>query len=196
MAAPKLKLLLLPVLLSQAWRAKQKAPALPEAGGERSGRTGAGGQAAPLRVLIVGDSSAAGVGVAHQRQALAGHLTRTLASQAGRQVHWQLVARKGVTSEQALELVQAQPPQPADIAVVALGVNDVIDQVPPQRALERRKRLADWLQRRAGVRHTVFAPLPPVHRLPLLPQPLRWVTGSEAREPARPPEGRTPERAA
>jgi lysophospholipase L1-like esterase len=41
--------------------------------------------------------------------------------------------------------------------------------------------LVDWLRQHAGVRHVVFAPLPPVHRFPLLPQPLRHVMGGDAR---------------
>lgn len=179
-----LKPLLMPVLLSQAWHARRRAPALDEAGGERSGRVSLAGRAhqAPLRLLIVGDSSAAGVGVSHQRQALAGHLARNLALRCAVPIDWQLVARKGVTTAQALELLQLHRPEPADVAVVALGVNDLIERVPIHRSLRQRSHLAAWLRRHCGVQHLVFAPLPPVHRLPLLPNPLRWVAGAEARE--------------
>jgi lysophospholipase L1-like esterase len=31
------------------------------------------------------------------------------------------------------------------------------------------------------VQHVVFAPLPPIHHFPGLPQPLRWVFGADAR---------------
>jgi hypothetical protein len=60
-------------------------------------------------------------------------------------------------------------------------VNDVIDQVPTRRAVRERAALADWLLGTAGVRHVVFAPLPPMHRFPLLPEPLRRVMGGDAR---------------
>ncbi|HJW10205.1 MAG TPA: SGNH/GDSL hydrolase family protein, partial [Albitalea sp.] len=110
-----------------------------------------------------------------------GHLTRTLARLAAAQVHWQLVAQSGITTAQALELVQRERPQPADVAVAVLGVNDVIDQVSSRRAVQQRAALADWLRTQTQVRHVVFAPLPPMHRFPLLPQPLRWVVGSDAR---------------
>jgi lysophospholipase L1-like esterase len=178
-----LKPLLLPLLLSQAWHARLRAPVLPEAEGERSGIVAPGDRAAldTLKVLIVGDSSAAGVGVMHQEQALVGHLTRALAARTGLVIHWQLVARKGVTTAQALQLVQSEPLRLADLAVVALGVNDIIDRVSTSRALRQRGRLAAWLRQHAGVRHVVFAPLPPVHRLPLLRNPLRWVAGADAR---------------
>jgi len=173
-----LKLALAPLLVAQAMATRRRAPVLPEAEGAREGRVGEGER---LALLIVGDSSAAGVGVATQEEALAGHLTRTLAHEAQRRVSWQLVARSGITTAQALELVRQVRPMQAEIAVAVLGVNDVIDQVSAARAVQQRAALADWLRQAAGVRHVVFAPLPPVHRFPLLPQPLRHVMGADAR---------------
>ena len=67
------------------------------------------------------------------------------------------------------------------MAVVVTGVNDVVDQVPPQRAVLARAALADWLLAQAGACHVVFAPLPPVQQFPALPQPLRWIAGADAR---------------
>jgi len=172
------KLVLSPLLVAQAVTTRRRAPVLPEAAGPRDGVVGVG---STCRVLIVGDSSAAGVGVATQDLALAGHLSRTLAGAAGVQVHWRLVARSGINSAQALALVQAEATGSADFAVVVLGVNDVVDQVPSHRAVRRRAALADWLLAERGVGHVVFAPLPPMHQFPLLPQPLRWILGSDAR---------------
>jgi lysophospholipase L1-like esterase len=65
--------------------------------------------------------------------------------------------------------------------VVLSGVNDVIGQVPTRRALQQRAEMADWLLGDGHVQHVVFAPLPPVHRFPLLPEPLRRVLGADAR---------------
>ncbi|MFT3957357.1 MAG: GDSL-type esterase/lipase family protein [Piscinibacter sp.] len=158
-----LKLALAPLLVAQAVATKRRAPRLPEADGPREGRVGEGER---LSLLIVGDSSAAGVGVRTQDDALAGYLTRTLAREARRRVHWQLVAQSGITTAQALELARRVRPMPAEIAVAVLGVNDVIDQVPSQRAVLQRAALADWLRqdRRCaprGVRAAAAgAPLP------------------------------------
>ncbi len=173
-----LKLALAPLLVAQAVATRRRAPVLPEPEGPREGRVGEG---EALSLLIVGDSSAAGVGVPTQEHALARHLAATLAHEARRRVRWQLVAKSGITTAQALELVREARPAPAEIAVAVLGVNDVIDQVSPSRAVRQRAELADWLREAAGVRHVVFAPLPPVHRFPLLPQPLRHVMGADAR---------------
>ena len=174
-----LKIALAPLLLVQAVTARRRAPVLPEAAGPRQGQLGRGEQR--LRLLIAGDSSAAGVGVSHQGQALAGHLTRALHRLSARPVHWTLHARSGLTTRQVHALLRSESLPPTDVAVVVTGVNDVIDQIPARRAVEHRAALADWLLGERGVAHVVFAPLPPVHRFVLLPQPLRRVMGDDAR---------------
>jgi lysophospholipase L1-like esterase len=173
-----LMLALSPLLVAQALHTRAKMPRLPEAAGPRAGECGDGPL---LKLLIVGDSSAAGVGVATQELALAGQLSSALAAACPARVQWQLVARSGVNSAQAYELLHELKPQPADVAVAVLGVNDVVDRLPPEQAMRARERLADSLRADFGVRHVVFAPLPPVHQFPGLPQPLRWLAGSEAR---------------
>jgi lysophospholipase L1-like esterase len=172
------KLLLSPLLVAQALATRSRMPRLPEADGERAGEVGRGPL---LRLLILGDSSAVGVGVARQHDALSGHLSRALARQCGARVRWQLLARSGITSALCLQMLEAEFSGVADVAVVVLGVNDVVDQVPSQRAVNARQSIANRLRNAHGVAHVVFAPLPPVGRFPGLPQPLRWVAGTDAR---------------
>ena len=174
-----LKLMLSPLLIAQAVGTRKRAPVLPEAAGPREGRVGAGGAA--LRLLITGDSSAAGVGVAHQDEAFTGHFIRALHKRSGRRLRWRLLARSGLTTRQVHEMLCADPPPAADVAVVLTGVNDVIDLIPPRRAIEHRAALADWLLADRRARHVVFAALPPINQFPLLPQPLRRVMGDDAR---------------
>lgn len=171
------KLLLSPLLVAQAVATRSRMPRLPEAAGARSGEVGRG---PPLRLLILGDSSAVGVGVARQQDALAGHLTRALAEQCKARVSWELLARSGVSSAACLQMLTGDYRGGADIAVVVLGVNDVVEQVPSQRAVRSRESIANRLRNAHGVGHVVFAPLPPVGRFPGLPQPLRWVAGGDA----------------
>ena len=90
-----LKLVLSPLLIAQAMATRRRAPVLAEAAGPRTGHLKGRGPA--TRVLIAGDSSAAGVGVAQQAQSVAGHLTRSLQQRSGRPVHWALHARSGST---------------------------------------------------------------------------------------------------
>lgn len=168
------KWLLGPVLLWQGARVRATALRLPEATGERLQSGGA------LRLLIVGDSSAAGVGAAHQDEALAGCLARALAARLARPVGWQLVATSGHRSAQALAALQATELVAADVLVTALGVNDVVDQIGPDEALAALDAIDALARERAGVRLSLHCGAPPMQSFPLLPQPLRWFFGQQA----------------
>jgi len=168
------KWLLGPLLLWQGARVRATALRLPEAAGERF--LGGG----ELRLLIVGDSSAAGVGASHQDEALPGRLAQALAARLGRPVGWQLVATSGHRSAQALAALQATELAAADVLVTALGVNDVVDQVKPQDALAALNAIHALARERAGVRLSLHCAAPPMQAFPLLPQPLRWFFGRQA----------------
>jgi lysophospholipase L1-like esterase len=173
------KVLLSPLLLWQGARVRRLALRLPEAEGSREGVAGTG--RVRLRVLIVGDSSAAGVGAPTQGQALAGRLSEALSQRLGGAVVWQLVAHTGDTTRDALIALESAALHPADVMVTALGVNDVISQVPVRRWLAQLDELDRVAVQRAGVRHIVHSGVPPIHSFPLLPNPLRWVLGRDAR---------------
>lgn len=168
-----------PLLLLQGRRVRRDTPRLPEAEGPRAGVEGAG-PAPPLRILVVGDSSGAGVGVARQEAALAQPMARALAQRLGRPVKWQLVAKSGVCTEEAIELLRASPVAPADVLATALGVNDVTGQ-RAGRFIADTAELWRVASRHAGVRFGVFTGLPPMHEFPAVPQPLRWYLGRYAR---------------
>lgn len=173
-----LKLALAPWLIVQGRRVRRQALVLPEASGPREGV--AGGTTPHWRVLVVGDSSAAGVGVSHQADALAWPLAQALAGLLGAPVGWQLVATTGHTAADALHAVQQARLKPADLMITALGVNDVVAQTRPRRFVQTLDALHDEAVRRAGVRCTLHSALPPMGEFVLLPQPLRWVLGRDA----------------
>lgn len=169
-----LKLLLGPLLLWQGRRVRATALRLPEAAGPRAAEGSA------LRLLIVGDSSAAGVGARHQDEALAGRLAQALAARLGQSVGWQLIATSGYRSEHALAALQVAELAPADVLITALGVNDVVDQVPPRQAIQALDGIHALAAQRAGVRLSLHCGAPPMQAFPLLPQPLRWFFGRQA----------------
>lgn len=175
------KIALGPVLLAQARWLRTTALRLPEAAGPRSGVEGEGSQAAPaLRILVVGDSSAAGVGVDKQADALAQPLARRLAAVTGRRVSWQLVAKSGVNTGEALGLVMRSELGPADFVVTALGTNDVTSQRKPAEFLRDYVALSAHLNERTGAKGMVVTGLPPLRILPAAPHPLRWYLGRYA----------------
>lgn len=169
------RLPLAPVLIAQAVAVRRRALILPEPPGPRAGSSGSGPS---LRLLIAGDSSAAGVGAPTQEAALSGRLAARLDRRF--RVTWRLEAETGATTTVALDRLQRLAPEPFDVAIVALGVNDVTRSVPLRLWLARQRALNALLVRRFGVRLIVASGLPPMGRFPLLPQPLRWVLGCRA----------------
>lgn len=166
-----------PLLLVQGRRVRRTVPELPEAAGAREGASGSGPR---LRLLIVGDSAAAGVGARTQDEALSGRLAVALAPTF--RVQWKLLAFTGATTADMLAHLRQTPSETFDVVITSLGVNDVTG----------RRSLADWrrqqgelvelLARRFGARQVLLSGLPPMHRFPALPQPLRWYVGSRARD--------------
>jgi lysophospholipase L1-like esterase len=176
-----LALPLAPLLLWQGRRVRRDTPKLPEAAGARHGVAGADRLGRPLRLLILGDSSAAGVGAAVQDEALSGRLVERLAPALQRPLAWRLLARTGTTTREALDLLEGAAPEPFDVAVVALGVNDATALRPLARWLADVERLHGALHARHRLRRVLWSGLPPMHRFPALPQPLRGVMGLHAR---------------
>lgn len=172
------KLVLGPVLLPQAVWVRRTAQRLPEPSGPREGVAGRGQR--KLSLLVVGDSSAAGVGAAHQSQALAMPLANALAQRLDGAVAWQLIAQTGVNTAQARALVALSPLPPADVVVTALGVNDVSSQVPADEFVSQTAGLWADLRQRSGARWAALSGLPPMHRLTAVPHPLRWYLGRYA----------------
>ncbi|GII92661.1 SGNH/GDSL hydrolase family protein [Sinosporangium siamense] len=185
----RLAALLLPVVLAsgvlagQGLLVRRRTPRLPEADGPRQGTTpppyGTPAQSepnGPLRLAVLGESTAAGVGVANHDEGLAGHLSRSLARRTGRAVEWQVAARSGanakVTIRDLLPLLK-----PADLVVIVLGVNELLD-MTPLRSLE-----VDLIHLidNAPADRVVVTGMPPVARFPALPQPLRATMGLRAR---------------
>jgi lysophospholipase L1-like esterase len=167
--------LLSPVLIAQALLVVGRTPRLPEATGPRAGSSGRG---PVLRLLILGDSSAAGVGVDDQSFALSGQLARALSDHC--RVDWQLVGRTGMTTRAMPGLLAQLQPDRFDIAVTALGVNDATRLVAPERWVKDTLKLHDLLQHQLGIGWVYATAMPPIGDFPALPWPLAQVLGRQA----------------
>lgn len=171
------RLVLSPVLVAQALTVHHGAQSLPEAAGPRHGTLGTG---PALRLRIIGDSSAAGVGVAHQDAALAGQLTGMLARDFG--VTWDLDAITGATTRSTVQRLATRAPVNTDVIVTALGVNDVTRQVPAWLWLRQQRILLVCLRDLYAPRLIYISGMAPMEHFPLLPNPLRWTLARHARK--------------
>jgi hypothetical protein len=136
------------------------------------------GSGKDLRVLIVGDSAAAGVGASTQTEALSGQVVSRLAND--HRVLWKLWARSGLDSRALLDLLEQHPPHPFDVVLLSIGVNDVTSTLSVDQWITLQQQLIDVLRDKFAATQIVMSPLPPMHPFPALPQPLRWYLGNRA----------------
>ena len=169
------RIVLLPVLIGQALFVRNRIVKLPEPQGARSGSCGSGPS---LRLLIIGDSSAAGVGVATQADALLGQITQTLCDEFT--VHYDLVAVTGARTVDALGWLPDLASDQYDVVVTAFGVNDVTKGTSLRRFLRQQAQMLDYLQSQRHAGLVIISGLPPVKDFPALPHPLRWLLGRQA----------------
>lgn len=168
---------LAPVLLPQALAARRRTLRLPDAGGPQQGVCPGGGE--PLRLLLVGESTVAGVGVETQREALVGQLAEALAQRLGRPVHWRACGENGITAETACErLLPVARDWPADIVVLVFGVNDSTHLTSIRRWRSALHRLAGELGGTGA--QVLFSGVPPLQDFRALPWLLRQVLGWRA----------------
>lgn len=167
---------LAPVLLVQGRRVRRTALELPEAAGPRVGVTG---QGPDFSLLVLGDSAAAGVGIATQEQALTGCLVRALSAQ--RMVHWRLAARSGDDLWHILRAAQRAPVQATDLVVVSAGINDVLQGTRPAQWVALLNELAQCLEQRLQAHRVAFSGIARIQEFTVLPQPLAWYLGLGAR---------------
>ena len=166
-----------PLLWLQGKYVRRVTPQLPEPTGAREGTTG---QGPTLRLLIAGDSAAAGVGASSQDEALCGRLVGYLRPHFT--VEWRLVAVNGLDSPGLGKLLEETPAEKFDVVVVSIGVNDVTNLRSPSQWLQWQDRLAKVVHMRFGPRLLIHSALPPMHAFTALPQPLRWFMGRWALE--------------
>ena len=171
---------LAPVLIYQGVVLRRRIPWLPEAADPAGTCAGAG---PAVRLAVLGDSTAAGVGAARHRDALAGMLG---AAVAGPDRPRGVLACGG---PQRRHLADARDLVPGlvdggwrpDVVVVVVGVND----------LKNLRRLRDWdrdvpallaaIDERSGKVPVIICGMAPVSRFPALPQPMRAVMALRAR---------------
>lgn len=176
---------LYPLLLWQGKRTRARTPRLPEANGPPQGLVPAAGQGAVMRLLAIGESPVAGVGVGTQEQAITGQFALALAHHFGVDVAWHAVGKNGADLAQALQcLIPVLPPYsagaPLDIALVAFGVNDSTSFRSSNRYRQELETLLALLQQRCQPRHILLSGVPPLQLSPALPEPLRTVLGLKA----------------
>lgn len=172
-------LVLAPVVVGQGRRIRRDIPNLPEAAKPWSGAIDGPD---PVRLLVFGDSTAAGVGAETQDEALPGALARALSAEWDRGVLWRAVGENGATTRDLVErYLDEASAEPSDLVFLSIGANDALA-VRSRHAYRRDLRI---ILRR--IRSTspgaliLVTSMPGFAQFELLPNPLRWALALHAR---------------
>jgi lysophospholipase L1-like esterase len=170
------------ILAAEAIAAKSRKYAEPDLGLAVRANLGDEGKP-PLRVILLGDSSALGVGVDTVEQTVGGQLATMLAS-AGTRVTLSTVAVAGARcSDLATQVARAQVGPRADVAVVLVGTNDAAHLVRPGEAAAS---LATAVRRlRDAGTAVVVGTCPDLGAIRAVAPPLRQLAGWYGRRVAR-----------
>lgn len=132
------------------------------------------GDGRPLRLVVLGDSTAAGIGVAQAADAYPVLLARRLAEETGGRVE---LTAFGVSGARVQDVADEQAPKAAaldpDVVFVGIGANDVTHLTSLGEVRQDMERAIRVL-RETGA--TVVAAGPPDMRVPVWHQPLRYLS--------------------
>ncbi|MDT0346851.1 SGNH/GDSL hydrolase family protein [Streptomyces litchfieldiae] len=139
----------------------------------------------PWRLAMLGDSTAAGLGVRRAGQTPGALLASGLAAVSERPVELHSVALSGARSadlERQVSLLLTEPgraPVP-DVCVIMIGANDVTGRVPPARSV---KYLAEAVSRlRTAGCQVIVGTCPDLGSVEPVGQPLRWIARRLSRQ--------------
>ena len=167
---------LLPVLYFQGKRIRETVPKLPEAT-EPSGLSG-DGYNRPLKLICVGESTIAGVGVKTHKDGFVGALAKKLAEELERKVVWEVIAKSGYTAKRVhqklLPRISGQP----DLIVVGLGGNDAFTLNKPAQWANEIRSLIVSLRTDHPKAVIAFTNMPPIKIFPAFTKTIKGTIGS------------------
>jgi len=168
-----------PVYWLQGRKLRRRVPRLEEAPGKRSGSLAGSGPA--LRIVGLGESPMAAVGLADQTEGVIPRLAATLHTASGRRIEWTTAAQSGATARFIREvLLPGIESTPIDLVIIALGVNDCLALSPARRWCAELERLLEAIDDRLGPGRIILTGVPPMQHFPALPFPLSTVLGLRA----------------
>lgn len=139
------------------------------------------GDAPPVRLAVLGDSTAAGVGATSEARSLPVQVAVRVADATGRRVR---VVGYGVSGARTDTVRRLQVPRLAgrrfDVVLVVAGANDVTHATPPWVLRRRTIALLDALARTHPDAGLVLAGIPEFATVPAFAQPLRALAGAYA----------------
>ena len=168
---------LLPILYFQGKIIKKKVPVLPEAKG-KEGMVESNSDRR-LRLLTIGESTIAGVGVDTQEEGFTGTLAKALAQKIKTNIHWKVYAKSGYTVKQIKnKIIPTISEEKADLIVAGIGANDAFTVNTPSKFIAHLQEMIDAIRSKFGDTPIVFMNMPPIKEFPAFVNPTKFVLGN------------------
>jgi lysophospholipase L1-like esterase len=163
---------LAPVLIPQARSARRAIPRLPDAAQPWSGWLEGD---RPISLLVLGDSTAAGVGVDSQDDALPGSLAGQIGERLGRGTEWKAIGANGATSRHILERFIGEATNDSyDLVFLSIGANDALGLRSRTAFARDVRRIVEQLREASPDALILVSLMPRFDRFTSLANPLRW----------------------
>ena len=163
-----------PALFLQGQYTRRKVGLLPEAGGDKKGLVGEGTE--PAKLLVIGESTVAGLGARSHDRALAGRFAEQLHGRLNRPIEWTVVGRNGVTAKRTIEeLIPLVPDGMFDYILVGLGGNDVMKLSSPRKWRRDMTRLLAILREKNPDATVFISNCPMIKYSPVIPHPIKFL---------------------
>ena len=163
-----------PLLYLQGQYTRRKVGLLPDAAGSKTGIIGAGEDT--VKLLVIGESTIAGLGARTHEFALSGQFAQRLSSRIGKKVNWTVIGKNGVTARRTIdELVPQIPNEIFDYVLIGLGGNDVMKLSSPRKWRRDMTELFGILRDRNPDAVFFLSNCPMIKYSPALPHPIRFL---------------------
>lgn len=149
---------------------------------ENSGAYELDGRGSPLRLLVIGDSSAAGVGVETIEQSFSGYLPRFLHEISGRPVLSRVIGLNSATSSHLRDFALPHiEPRHIDYVALNVGTNDAKNFHTSRRFCRDFGTLLYALRSRFPGAAIIWSGVLDLEKVPALPRPLNRILGIRSR---------------
>lgn len=163
---------LAPILIAQSRYLRRSIPRLPDAALPWTGSL-AGPR--PVQLLVLGDSTASGVGAGTQAEALSGNIAREIQERFGRGSTWRAVGRNGATARDIItDFLDEATETDVDLVFITIGANDALG-LRSRGSFRSDVAHIVRVLRKANPQALILVSLMPrFDRFAALPQPVKW----------------------
>ncbi|WP_397447241.1 SGNH/GDSL hydrolase family protein [Polaribacter sp. R77954] len=168
---------LLPILYFQGKKIRREVPKLPEAKNPQGYIKTSSEKT--LKILAIGESTIAGVGVDFHENGFIGALAHEISSKKNISILWKVYAKSGYTAKLVRKrIIPKIEESNADIVVVGLGGNDAFTLNSPDLWIYQINLLIKTLKRKFPKTPIYFTNMPPIKEFPAFTKTIKFVIGN------------------